>query len=91
MDTQKTLIALQESFAKLQADFSQLSAQVYKNNFSSTQTFNKDSVFSAGLRVPVYDSAPTVAEEGYIAYIGGKLYVCTSTSPVTWTIVGTQS
>lgn len=91
MNTEKQIIAIEEQLASLQRQLGELFSQVYKNNFSSTQTFSKDAIFSSRLRVPVYSAAPTVAEEGDLAYIAGKLYVCTDASPVTFTVVGTQS
>lgn len=75
---------------KLRNEFTQLSQQFYKNNFSSSQVFNKDSVFSTRLRVPVYSSAPTVSEVGDIICIAGKLWICTVANS-TWELVGTQS
>lgn len=88
----KQIKDLQDQMTKFTTDLGNLQAVVYKNNFGSTQTFNKDVVFSSNIRVPVYSIAPTVAEVGCLMSIGGTLYICTNgTVPVTWTIVGTQS
>jgi len=82
---------LREMITKLKSELDSLSGQFYKNNFSSSQTFNKDSVFTTRLRVPVYSGAPTVAEVGDLIAVGGILYICTSASPVVFTAVGTQT
>lgn len=80
---------------KLQSQVDTLSGAFYKNNFTSSQQFNKDCVFSSRLRVPVFDSAPTVAEVGDVMAISGVLYICTTASAsgagAVWTVVGTQS
>lgn len=82
---------LKDQITKLQSEVSQLSGIVYKNNFGSTQTFNKDAVFTSRLRVPVYDAAPSVAEVGDLICVAAELYICTSVSPVTFTLVGSQT
>lgn len=82
---------LEEKIQKLETEIRDIKTQVYKNNFSATQTFNKACVFSDGLRVPSFSVAPTVAELNSIMAISGTLYICTSISPVTWTVVGTQT
>ena len=81
---------LMSEIQKLRNEFTQLSQQYYKNNFSISQVFNKDSVFNTRLRVPVYSSAPTVSEVGDVICIGGKLWICTVANS-TWELVGTQS
>lgn len=96
MKNLETKIAeLEQTIFKMSEELSSLDSQFYKNNFSSSQTFNKDSVFSSRLKVPVFDSAPTVAEVGDIMAIGGILYICTTASVsgagAVWTVVGTQS
>lgn len=91
MNNDKQILALYEELNKLRSEVSQLSSAYYKNNFAATQTFNKDCIFSTRLRVPVYSGAPTVAEVGDLIAVGGKLYICTDDSPVTFTVVGTQS
>lgn len=83
---------LKDMIAKLQSQVDDLSAQFYKNNFSSSQTFNKAVSFTDRLRVPVFDSAPSVGDVGDIfALANGDLYVCIDASPVTFALVGTQS
>lgn len=80
---------------KLKSDVDSLSGAFYKNNFSGSQTFNKDAIFQTRLRVPVYSSAPSVAEVGDIICISGTFYGCTVagsvSSPATFTVIGTQS
>jgi len=82
---------LQEQMTKLQAQVNDLAGNFYKNNFTSSQVFNKDSVFNSRLRVPVYTVAPTVAEVGDLIAVAGELYICSSISPVVFSLVGTQS
>jgi len=86
---------LNATLTKLRNDLDDLSGAFYKNNFSGNQTFNKDCIFQTRLRVPVYSSAPSVAEIGDIIAVSGKLYICTTagtvSSPAVFTLVGTQS
>ena len=80
---------------RLRVDLDTLSGQFYKNNFPSSQTFNKDAIFNTRLRVPVYSAAPSVGEVGDLIAVSGTLYVCTTAgtvaSPATFTVVGTQT
>lgn len=78
---------IKEQLLKLQNDFSALSQQFYKNNFTSHQDFTKSCNFTTKLKVPSYTTLPT-CEVGEIAESGGTLYICSATD--TWTIVGTQ-
>lgn len=91
---EKELQALKDVIGKLTGEVNELKGVVYKNNFTSTQNFNKAAIFSDRLRVPVYTVAPTVAEVGDLMAISGKLYICTvasqSGSGAVWTVVGTQ-
>ena len=84
------LLAIQEQLTKLQSRVGDLEGNFYKNNFSSSQSFNKAVIFNDRLRVPVFDSAPSVAEVGDLICVTAKLYVCTDNSPVTFTLVGSQ-
>lgn len=81
---------LEAKITKLQSDFSNLSQAFYKNNFSSSQVFNKDSVFTTRLQVPVYSAAPAVSEVGDLICVGGQLFICTVAN-TTFELVGTQS
>lgn len=80
---------LQNQIDKLRKDFDDLNSEVYSNNFSSLQDFNKFSRFNNRLKVPVYGTAPATCEVGEVICVGGKLKVCSSAN--TWSTVGTQS
>ena len=90
MENNKDIQELKEQIIKLQSQLNDLSGSFYRNNFTSSQTFNQDSVFTSRLRVPVYSSAPTVSEVGDLVAITGKLYICTVAN-TTFELVGTQS
>lgn len=90
MDPRKFL-ELQEEITRLKAELNSVRSEVYKNNFSSTQVFNKACIFNDRLKVPVFESAPTVGEVGDIICVAAELYICTSVSPVVFTLVGSQS
>lgn len=91
----KQIQELKDQIVRLQNQVNDLSGQFFKNNFTSSQTFNKDVVFNTRLRVPVYSSAPTNAEIGDLIAVAGKLYICTTAgnvaSPATFTLVGSQT
>jgi len=91
MDQNKLIEQFRAEVQSLRSQVAELSAAVNKNNFSTTQVFNKSCVFNDRLKVPSFNSAPTVAEVNDIMAIAGELYICTSSSPVTWTLVGSQS
>jgi len=74
------LKTIQDQINKLNGDLQNLSGAFFKNNFSSSQTFNKDAIFSSRLRVPVFSAAPDVGEVGDIIAVGGVLYICTTPS-----------
>ncbi len=74
---------------QLKKDFKDLNDEVYSNNFSSLQDFNKYSRFNTRLKVPHYDVLPNVCEVGEICEIGGKLKVCSAQN--VWVTVGSQS
>ena len=80
---------LQIQIQKLQQDLNALSQEVYLNNFTGHQDFNKSCFFNSRLKVPHYDSLPTTCEVGEIAESAGKLRVCSSAD--TWSIVGSQA
>ena len=95
MDTKQQILDLQAQVQKLQSSLNDLSSQFYKNNFSSSQTFNKDCTFSSRLQVPVYSSAPSVGVVGDIICVSAKLFICTTagdtTTPATFTLCGSQT
>lgn len=76
---------------KLKKDLADLTEEVYRNNFSSSQDFPKYSRFNTGIKVPTFTTAPTTCEIGQLHVISttGKLYVCSSAN--TWSLVGTQA
>lgn len=82
-------LSLQQRIDKLEKDLFDLNQEVYLNNFSASQDFNKKSNFNTTLKVPHYASDPTTCEVGEIIEVGGKLKICSATN--TWTTVGTQS
>ena len=74
---------------KLKQDIKDLNDEIYRNNFSASQDFQKKARFINRLRVPIYAVDPTTAEVGELICVAGKLKVCSAVN--TWTIVGTQS
>jgi len=80
---------LQKQITVLRKQLEQLSTEVYKNNFSTRQDFNKASAFNTKLKVPSYTSVPAKCEVGEIIENNGKLLICSVAD--TWTIIGTQT
>lgn len=80
---------IQSQIDEIKKDIKALNDEMYRNNFSSRQDFNKASSFTTKLKVPHYLSVPITGEVGEVIEVGGKLYVCSS--PNTFTIVGTQT
>lgn len=78
---------------RLRSDLDALTSEMYANNFSALQDFNKYSRFKSRLQVPTLAANPTVGAVGDVVCVGGKLKVCTTASATapTWTIVGTQT
>lgn len=74
---------------KLRKDLNDLIDEVYTNNFSAHQEFNKKVNFSVRLKVPHYSSLPSTCEVGEVAESGGKLYIGSATN--TWSLVGGQT
>ena len=90
-------LQLQEALAQIQrlrTDVDNLSAQFFKNNFSSSQTFSKDIICTASFQLPSYSNAPSVGVVGQLIEVSGIAYICTVagsvSSPATWTVIGTQ-
>ena len=79
----------QKQINTLRKQIEQISTEVFKNNFSSHQDFNKASSFNTKLKVPSYTSVPAVCEVGEIIENSGKLLICSTAN--TWVIVGSQS
>lgn len=92
---EQKIAELEQTIFKMNEKLNSLSSSFYKNNFSSSQTFTKDSIFTSRLKVPVFTSAPSVAEVGDLMVINGVLYICTTASisgvGAVWTVVGTQT
>lgn len=82
-------INLQLEIDKLKSDIKALNDEVYRNNFSAHQDFNKSSNFSTKLKIPSYSVAPTTCEVGEIIEVSGVMKICSATN--TWTTVGTQT
>lgn len=82
-------IETQKQLDKLRQDLDALNAELYTNNFSALQIYNKYSNFTTQLKIPHYASLPTKCEVGEILESGGKLYICSSTN--SFSLVGTQT
>ena len=46
---------------------------------------------TAPFRIVPQDATPTTGMLGDLCVVGGKLYICTTASPVAWTVVGAQT
>lgn len=75
----------EEQLQILRNDIATLTSEVYRNNFSSHQDFNKMSNFTTRLKVPHYDALPPIGEVGEILEAGGALWICSS--PNVFTLV----
>jgi hypothetical protein len=75
----------QKEIEQLKKQVEALSTEFYRNNFSSSQDFQKYSRFNTQLKLPTYASSPSTCEIGevYVNSGNGKLYVCSSAN--TWT------
>lgn len=82
----------EKRIAQLEKNLQDLTDEVYRNNFTSSQDFNKYSRFNSRMKVPRYASDPSIGAVGDIIEVGGKLKICTVASQTapTFTIVGTQ-
>lgn len=85
-DQNKNII---DRITKIEKDLFDLNQEVYLNNFTGHQDFNKKVFFNSVLKVPHYSSLPTVAEVGEIVEVSGKLYICSTAN--NWSLVGTQT
>ena len=68
----------EERIQMLQNEITALSQEVYRNNFSSSQDFNKFVRFNTRMKVPHYDSVPPVGEVGELIEVGGVLLICSA-------------
>lgn len=80
---------IQQQIDKLTRDLADLTAEVYSNNFTSSQDFNKFSRFNSRIQLPTLATTPATCEVGEVCVVSGKLRVCSAAN--TWTIVGTQT
>lgn len=76
---------VEEQLQILRDQLTTLQQEVYRNNFSSHQDFNKFSNFTTRLKIPHYDALPPVGEVGELIEVGGLLYMCSS--PNSFTLV----
>jgi len=75
-------IPTREEFDRLRKDLDALTEEMYKNNFSASQDFNKKSSFTTSLKVPSYDQLPQTCLVGQIAESRGVLKICSAAN--TW-------
>lgn len=80
---------LTDKVKTLQKDLADLIAEMYRNNFSGSQQFNKAVDFNVSLKIPRYSELPVRCETGEVIIHDTKLYICAA--PNSWVIVGTQS
>ena len=75
----------QKKFNELEKAFNSLKDEFYRNNFSSSQDFQKYSRFNTRLKVPTLAASPSTCEVGelHVLTTNGKLYVCSAAN--TWT------
>lgn len=59
-------------------------------NYSGVFRVQSGLLQSTKLRLVNLSADPTVGEVGDLVVVGGKLKICTATTP-TWTVVGSQS
>ena len=69
---------IEEQVAILRNELTALQGEVYRNNFSSSQDFNKFTRFNTRLKIPHYDAVPPVGEVGELIEVGGTLLICSS-------------
>ena len=70
----------EEQLQILRQDLASLTQEVYRNNFSNSQDFNKFSRFTTRLKIPHYDAVPPVCEVGEIVEVNGTLLICSSSN-----------
>ena len=68
----------EEQIQLLRNEMTELKNEVYRNNFSSSQDFNKFIRFNTRMKVPHYDSVPPVGEVGELIEVGGVLLICST-------------
>lgn len=80
---------LQTQIDQLKRDIADLNSEMYTNNFTASQDFNKYSRFNTRLKVPNLSSTPATCEVSEVCVVSGKLYVCSAAN--TWTVAGVQT
>lgn len=80
---------LQKQVDELTKALTSLKDEFYRNNFQSSQDFQKYVRFNGRLKVPHHDSLPATCEIGELAETGGELNICSAVD--TWTICGNQT
>lgn len=83
-----TPIDYQIQIDTLKADLKALNDEVYANNFTAHQDFNKSSTFTTRLKIPHYPVLPTQCDVGELVEVGGILYIGSAIN--TFSKVGTQ-
>lgn len=78
----------QKQIDQLRQQVETLTSEFYRNNFTSSQDFNKDVRFNSFLQVPKYSALPATCEVAQVSVFNGKLYVCSAAN--TWVVAGTQ-
>ena len=68
----------EEQIQLLRNEITELKNEVYRNNFSSSQDFNKFIRFNTRMKVPHYDAVPPVGEVGELIEVGGVLLICST-------------
>jgi hypothetical protein len=79
---------LQTQIDTLKKDLKDLTEEMYRNNFSASQDFNKKSNFTTNLIIPKYNALPSTCDINEVVGVGGVLYICSSQN--TWQKVGSQ-
>lgn len=88
-DLQQQVDDHEETISGLKNDLANLSNEFYKNNFHSSQDFQKYSRFNTRLKIPNNASLPATCHVSEICVSGGIVYVCSAAN--TWTKIGTQT
>lgn len=70
--------SIEEQLQILRTDLDSLKQEIFRNNFSSHQDFNKFSNFTTRLKIPHYDAVPPVGEVGELIEVDGVLLICSS-------------
>ena len=80
---------LQKKITSIEQDLKSLSDEIYTNNFSTSQDFQKYSRFNTRIKIPHSASTPATCEVGELVEVGGIAYICSAAN--TWSKIGLQS